>query len=124
MRLRLIDCPPFGQALEPGDCWYAREGEDGAFYWWANHARQVKPAGHLYAEIAPEHAGKHPMIVVLPTGSAFCLHSPTYRDGKAGPSGWRVEGELPEVTVHPSINYGKAGSRYHWHGFIRQGRFT
>ena len=123
MKLRLIDCPPFAQALEPGDCWYARE-DDGVFYWWADSPRTVTPAGHPYPEIAPEHAGKRPMIVVLPTGLAFCLHSPTYRDGKAGPSGWRVEGELPEVTVHPSINYGAEGTEFHWHGFIKAGRFT
>jgi hypothetical protein len=64
------------------------------------------------------------MIVVLPTGSTFCLQSPTYRDGKPGPAGWTVAGELPNVTVSPSINYGIEGSPYHWHGFLKNGVFT
>jgi len=63
------------------------------------------------------------MMVVLPNGAVFCLQSPTYTKGKPGPSGWKVDGELPGVTVSPSINMspGIAGG---WHGFIRGGAFT
>jgi catechol 2,3-dioxygenase-like lactoylglutathione lyase family enzyme len=121
MQLTLIDCPPFmiPPSYKPGDCWYAREGEGGVYFWWAEgHDRKVKPAGHAYAEVAPEHAGKRPMIVVLPTGATFCLQSPTYRDGKAGASGWTVTGELPNVTVAPSINFGDPSDAAHWHGHL------
>ena len=95
------------------------------WFWWAEPSkRQVKPATSQYPEIAPEHTGKRPMIVVLPTGVAFCLHSPTYADGEPGKSGWKVTGELPKVTVQPSIDYGDPELHFHWHGFLKNGAFT
>lgn len=124
MKLRLIDCPPFTTdkpSYEPGDCWYAREGPNGEYYWWSNHNRSVSPADSNYPEIAPEHAGKRPMVVVLPSGVTFCVHSPTYKAGKPGKAGWTVTGELPNVTVHPSINYGDPKSTFHWHGWLKDG---
>lgn len=91
------------------------------YWWWSNHYRTVKPPSSPHADIAPEYADRRPMIVVLPTGVTHCLHSPFYRDGKKGNSGWKVEGILPNVTVHPSINYGTADSEFHWHGHIKNG---
>lgn len=64
------------------------------------------------------------MIVVLPTGATFCLLSPTYKDGKAGPRGWTVTGDLPNVTVSPSIDYGEPDSDFHWHGHLKNGELT
>ena len=93
------------------------------WYWWGEpHSRTVKPAGNEYAEIAPEHAGVRPMIVVLPGGGTFCLQSPTWQGGKPGPSGWKVSGTLPNVTVSPSIDHA-AGSASAWHGHITDGVF-
>lgn len=112
----------FDEKQEPGPCCdNVAMDLKRVWYWWADHDRTVKPAGHQYAEIAPEHASTRPMIVVLPTGVAFCLHSPTFRDGKPGPSGWAVVGKLPNVTVTPSINYGTPESPTHWHGSILTG---
>ncbi len=127
MKLRLIDAPPFTSpdpSYKPGDCWYARQGEGGVYHWWAEgHDRKVHPADSPYADIAPEHVGKRPMMVVLPTGAVHCLHSPTFKDGERGNSGWTVVGDLPNVTVSPSIDYGAADSPFKWHGYIDAGSF-
>jgi hypothetical protein len=127
VRLRLIDPPRFamdGSTFKPGDCWYARAGDGGVYYWWADSDRLVKPAGGDYADIAPEHAGCRPMLVALPNGGVHCLQTPAYRDGKPGPRGWTVTGNLPNVTVSPSINYGTPGTPWHWHGFITSGEMA
>jgi hypothetical protein len=71
------------------------------------------------------------MMVVLPNGAAFCLLSPTFRDGKPGPSGWVLTNpddcnaapELPRISVAPSIHFDPGGSR-EWHGFIQNGRMA
>lgn len=110
---------------DPGVCCDNVEMDlERVYYYWSSGDRTVKPANSLYADIAPEHAGSRPMIVVLPTGATFCLQSPTYKDGKKGSSGWTVTGELPNITVRPSIDYGAADNPYKWHGHIINGEMA
>lgn len=103
MRLRLIEPPPFEGPFAPGDCWYAtRDGES-----WCEF-----PGGRRPILLAAEHRDARPMIVVLPDGRPWCLHSPA----SGSEAGWSVAGELPNVTVHPSID--RRGS---WHGWLVEG---
>lgn len=97
----------------PGDCWYGT-WDDGA--WWTYAEADEHGYRGPRLRLAPEHCDARPMVVVLPTGDLHCLHSPTTRDGRPGPSGWSVQGELPQVTVQPSIN-----SLGRWHGWVRDG---
>ena len=64
--------------------------------------------------------GRVPFFVKLPDGSEFCPYMRAWngRDGYHG-EGWGVAGELPNVTVSPSINV--VG---HYHGWIRDGVIT
>lgn len=71
-----------------------------------------RPHGH-----AGRRPGVRPMLVALPGGAGvFCLHS----SPSSNPSdGWTVSGDLPNVTVHPSIDV-----RGRWHGWLRDGRLV
>jgi hypothetical protein len=53
---------------------------------------------------------------VLPGGYTFCIDSRARRDGKAYGDGWKVSGEMPNISLTPSINI--VGS---YHGFITNG---
>jgi hypothetical protein len=76
-------------------------------------------------KISPEHTSVVPAIVVLPNGIPWCLHSPTCGEKGWGPKGWEVSGSLPDVTVTPSIDYGRPEyPESHWHAHITAGRFT
>lgn len=99
----------------PGDCWYASRRADGHWYQYPDHD------GGRRVLIAPRHLGttQAPMLVVLPSGDLFCLQSPTIRDGQPTLKGWTVHGQLPRVTVKPSINL--VGI---WHGWLRNGTLT
>lgn len=97
-----------------------------AWFWWANSDREF----HEETEIAPEHRGRRPMIVVLPNGATFCLLSPTYKNGVPGDHGWTITGavcgalpELPNVSLAPSVHFDPGGTR-EWHGFIQNGRMA
>jgi hypothetical protein len=37
---------------------------------------------------------------------------------------WRVTGEPPNITVHPSINAGDGPGPGNWHGWIKDGAMT
>jgi len=100
----------------PGDCWYGTWA-DGAWWTYAEPDEYGYQGPRLH--LAPEHQGARPMVVVLPSNDLFCLHGATVRDGHHGPSGWRVEGQLPDVTVQPSVH---AVGR--WHGWIRDGQLV
>ena len=112
MTLRLSDTPASGYNYQPGDCWYAKKA-GGRWTWFGAENWPVSVVRDL-----PE--GKRPAIVVLPNGRLFCVHSPTMRGGKAQGHGWTVTGELPTITVRPSINYAP-GTVDAWHGFITDG---
>lgn len=93
MKLRLIDCPAFGDghpAYGPGDCWYPRElthAERAAaandvspqmhrvtacrWSWWSDRVRLLDDS-----DVAPEHAERRPLIFVLPNGAPFVSTCP------------------------------------------------
>ena len=105
------------RVFEVGDCWYATPGQGGV---WFMHI-DGDELHRTRLTIAPEHTNARPAIVVLPyvglpMGVPFCLHSPTLGPGGWGNAGWTVSGELPDVTVSPSIDV-----RGYWHGHLRAG---
>ena len=71
---------------------------------------------YLQYMISAKHAGKRPVVVVLPTGLHFCIYSMQVTDGVLHEPGWDVSGEPPNCTVSPSINV-----KGNWHGFLTNG---
>ena len=121
VKLRIIPCPPFGdgtvQHYVPGDAWYARSGEGGVWHFWADHDRVLDDG-----EIAPEHRGRRPLIVVLPNGATFVTTSSTSQGAWRGP-GWTITGDGESITLSPSIHFDPGGDR-EWHGFLTNGVLT
>lgn len=111
--LRLREIPEYNASadLAPGDCWYCVD-LDGKWCMFTDPER----GPIIGARVAPEHKGGRPAVVVLPNGEAWCVHAVS-GDG----TGWRVDGELPNLTVHPSIDMRAARS---WHGWIRDGQLV
>lgn len=106
---RLIDPPTNGMAsdgaggyrpIAVGDIWFADPETD------SKHDRTL----------APEHAGKRPLLVRLPGNVDFAVYGPTWRAGGPGPNGWRVEGEPPALLISPSINIEGV-----YHGYLQNG---
>ena len=101
---------------QPGDAWYASL-VDGSWLMFADGPYRDP------LTLAPEHAGKRPIIVVLPRhGGAFCVHSPVMREGVYGSHGWKVDGDLENLSifsVFPSIDM-----RAIWHGHLLNGQLT
>lgn len=128
-RLRLILAPTYEQhsRLQPGDCWYAVAAPGGGWLEFADSPFPLKVVGtsEFAFDIAERHAARCPAFVVLPTRAIFGLMQPqiTRIDKppfiQAGP-GWDITGELPNMTVSPSINYDPGGT-YAWHGFLQNG---
>jgi hypothetical protein len=170
VKLREIPCPAFGDGhpgYQPGDCWFARElthAEAAAaandvspqmhrvtacrWSWWSDRIRLLDDS-----DIAPEHAARHPLIVVLPNGAPFVTTCPV-RAGSAvrewhqrmaewaraapgrtwskawrevpGPtfsSGWAISGEGIALSLSPSIHYDPGGTR-EWHGYLTNGELV
>lgn len=88
------------QRLRVGDMWHA------------DHASPER----LPMILAPQHAGRRPLIVRLPGTADFAVLGPEWRDGRPQPSGWQVEGEAPVITVRPSIHL-----RGVYHGYLTGG---
>lgn len=77
--------------------------------------------GWLASSLSPRYradwmASRPPYVVKLPDGTEFCIDSRATRDGQFVGDGWTVAGELPRVTLSPSINI--VGS---YHGWIADG---
>lgn len=64
-------------------------------------------------------AKRPPFIVKLPDGSEFCIDSRATSGGQFHGDGWTVTGDVPNVTLSPSINI--VGS---YHGWIQNGVIT
>lgn len=80
--------------------------------WWADPERD----NDHELQLAPEHAGKRPLLVRLPGLCDFAVYGPTWKEGGPGPNGWRVEGEPPNLLISPSINLVGV-----YHGYIQNG---
>lgn len=119
-RLRLIDAPVTPEqhaVLQAGDCWEApfMIADDSIGLYYLEHA--------LSRQYMEQQYGKRPpYIVYLPPGLAFCVDA-KYRGGSWGDNhgreGWTVEGELPAITVSPSVNL--VGI---YHGWLRDGAIS
>lgn len=97
--------------------WYDKTLPDGGGVPWAPgtcwRARPLTPEGIQSPEWKA--SGRDYFIwIVIPGGSLF---SPD-RMSSNGTSGWTVTGELPNITVSPSIG------AVDYHGFIRNGVLT
>lgn len=98
-----------------GDAWYIPEfqikvGKDGRRWWF----------GHVLTDDYERNKRGHrqPIAVMLPSafgGIDFCVDS----DATDGGGGWQVSGDLPNLTVAPSINIYNI-----YHGFIQGGTIT
>lgn len=133
MKLRLIDPPPWlpepvvrsgrrvHRGYEVGDCWYATPRGS---LWCMFADGPESPVDYRQPLIiASEHKEVTPMIVVIPSGEGcwpFSVHSPTLSEVGWGPKGWQVTGDLPGITVKPSINWAP-GMAWGWHGWITDG---
>lgn len=62
-----------------------------------------------------DHAGKRPLIVVLPGPVHFAVYGPASTTGTP----WQVSGDPPNLTIVPSINVHGV-----YHGFIQAGVIT
>jgi len=63
-----------------------------------------------------------PIVVVLPKGGEWCCDQVA-----SNGDGWKVTGEVPNITCHPSIGRGNPTGKttgYIYHGFLRNGVFT
>ena len=75
-----------------------------------------KDAREASAEYLADWLGKrHILFVHLPGGSWSCW-SPDCRSHEPGGPGWKVTGEVPKITVEPSIHLPGI-----YHGYIRDG---
>ncbi len=93
----------------PGHCCYAP---------WVLEKQRPNQIGSLYLQ---NHAGKRPpILIVLPGGSGWCpdMRAWASAQGYHG-EGWAVVGDLPNVTITPSINYVGV-----YHGWVQNGVIT
>ncbi len=61
---------------------------------------------------------RDPLIIVMPGGWDWCPDRMAF-DGKKYSGGWNVEGDIPNITITPSIN--RMGN---YHGWVRDGVIT
>lgn len=95
-------------SMRPGDMYYAP---------W-----QLEPAYRegLSARYFTEHSEtRAPVVVILPDGTPFCVDQRAWNNGGYFGDGWTVTGDVPVITVSPSINV--VGS---YHGYIIEGEIT
>lgn len=102
-KLVLVDSPPDVNPRIVGQCWYDNEPNS--------------PKSARVSKYYKEHNARRGLIwVSLPSGD-FCVDWCATDDPEK--KGWIVKGELPNITVEPSIDC--VG---HYHGFIRDGIIT
>lgn len=70
-------------------------------------------------QLAPEHATRRQLVVCLPGPTHFAVYGPTWTKDGAGPHGWNVVGDPPNLTITPSINCSGV-----YHGYITNGVIT
>lgn len=105
--LKLVDEP----GTNIGDCWYAPSMVEE----YKNYYLKF-----LSIEYMTQWFDKRaPIIIWLPPGLGFCIDEGYHDHNRWNEHGWTVTGELPNITVHPSINC--VGI---YHGWIRDGILT
>lgn len=111
-KLRLSDRDDPLQRARPqvGDCWYADYYVDDEVY--RNFFDKRKSA-----EYVSDAEGKRaPIIVCIPDGNGGVLKFCPDMRANGDAQGWRVTGELPNITITPSIN-----AEGIYHGFVTEG---
>lgn len=90
-----------------------REERRPGMYWFAN-SEWAEHASMSPNFIADWKGKRLPIVIACPDGTDWCPDQcPSW--GSNTDVGWKVTGELPKITVHPSI--GKPG----YHGWLRDG---
>lgn len=118
-RLQLVDAAPDnwnradGTAFQIGDLFLPHGTLQGQ--------RFVTPGQDWCVSLTylAQHAARRaPLVVILPCLTPFCLDGVPLRAGHVmlDEAGWTVTGEIPSLTVTPSINVGGG-----WHGHIAAG---
>lgn len=111
---RFVEYTKERDALKVGDMFYGPSSDEmklkGKYTLWI----------YMQCRFLSEHywannSHRRPLFVVLPNNDLFCI------DGQCGEGGnhyggWTVTGEVPDITVSPSINIG--GS---YHGWLQNG---
>lgn len=117
-----------GSNLQIGDAFYftpppgydERKDDDEGWYW-PGHFATGERLSQQYRDL--HQANRPPMLVFLPGRTLFCVDGACWNTGPDNKivyhGGWGVQGQLPLITLTPSINIG--GS---YHGFIRSGVIT
>jgi hypothetical protein len=113
--LRVVEfpmTPEERETLAPGDCWrvpltYAyRNGQTFEDIWGGKLSARFRQSGR-----------DHVIFVRLPGGFDWSPDLTESSDLQPGrPMGWAVVGDLPGITVHPSVN-----AVGFYHGFIADG---
>lgn len=93
-----------GERLVPGDCYFAPE------YRWATLQLSSCYPGPMV---------RKPIFIVLPDGLHWCVDEKAFNPelGYHG-DGWEVTGELPNISVTPSIQTDR------YHGWVKNGVLT
>jgi hypothetical protein len=109
-----------GSTLQIGDAFYFNPlpgwtlDPDEIGWWWPSHFATGERLSKNFV------GGRPPILVFLPGKVLFCVDGATFRTGPDGKTiysgGWNVSGDLPNITLAPSINIGGI-----YHGFIRDG---
>ncbi len=106
---RLLAEPP-GKEAKPGDMWLCP--------WLLNEAGQpYEGEDDLSKQYLTETIKtRAPLAVHLPGGGVWVVDNISSQDRAQGNRcGWRVTGEAPKITAHPSIQ------THNWHGYLRDG---
>ena len=110
IKCRMIDIEEYrkqGKQPQPGDMWYAP--------WYIE--KDGVPCSYLTEEYKRDWMSKRlPLVVMLPCKEGFLVDSRCMVNGKMLDHGWKVTGEVPNITVSPSINF---IGRYH--GWLQNG---
>ncbi len=101
--------------LRPGDCTYARFVLDDL-----DHRSKELGSNYLSLPNSLQHPRRAPILIRLPHGDTWCPDCMAWSEAQGlHGAGWAISGELPNVTITPSINC--VGS---FHGFVQSGQIT
>lgn len=117
-----------GSTLQVGDAFYFTpppgyddQADDDEGWYWPGH---FATGERLSAQYREQHQSRRaPILVFLPGRTLFCVDGACWNTGPDNKivyhGGWTVSGDLPNISVSPSINI--VGS---YHGFITNGVIT
>lgn len=113
-RCKFVEYTKERDALKVGDMFYGPAKEEmqlrGKYTLWV----------YMQCRFLSEHywannSHRRPLFVVLPGQHLFCIDGQEWNSGRHW-GGWTVTGEVPDITVSPSINIGGL-----YHGWLKDG---